>query len=221
MRILHIEPNSLTKQLTDSVTQEINCRICHVDNFSEAINQLKKQSFDAIFSTAEPEGRDATLFCEKIRQRDEIKYTPFVIYSKDLSAHLQVNCSERGVTELINQADLGEKVLDYYTRYTNTHSDIDGRVLVVEDSESQRIALHHLIETTGITVDSCGSVETACDLISKHHYHLIITDVFLSSEYTALELVSQVKNLSKPKNLSFIIAISSFNDASRRLELLN
>jgi CheY-like chemotaxis protein len=221
MKILHIEPGRSIAQLVAISLQDIDCQLTQVSNFTDAISQLKTQSFDVICSSNAPDGRDSTAFCAKLRERQELKYVPFLLYATDLKKELLIKCAECGVTELINKSELSEKLAGYIKRYQKVHSKIDGRVLVVEDSQSQKQYLDSLIRETGLTVEACSNVEEACYLLTQNHYHLIITDVFLSSEYTALELVSQVKNLPPPNNMAFIIAISSFDNASRRLELLN
>ena len=124
MKILHIEPGRSIAQLVAISLQDIDCQLTQVSNFTDAISQLKTQSFDVICSSNAPDGRDSTAFCAKLRERQELKYVPFLLYATDLKKELLIKCAECGVTELINKSELSEKLAGYIKRYQKVHPKI-------------------------------------------------------------------------------------------------
>jgi two-component system, NtrC family, C4-dicarboxylate transport response regulator DctD len=50
------------------------------------------------------------------------------------------------------------------------------RILVVEDEEHVRVLLHHVLASSGYTVDSVATAAAALQKLEARHYHLILTD---------------------------------------------
>jgi CheY-like chemotaxis protein len=50
------------------------------------------------------------------------------------------------------------------------------RILVVEDEESVRVLLHHVLLSAGFDVDSVSTMAGALARLDAHAYHLVLTD---------------------------------------------
>ncbi len=53
------------------------------------------------------------------------------------------------------------------------------RILVVDDEEQIRSMLTQMLENEGFTVDTAENGEVGMDLITKHDYDLVITDMIM------------------------------------------
>ncbi len=219
MNILHIEQSRSIAQLVDVAAKELGLQLHHVDNYVKAIAIIKDQPFDLVLACRSIDNRNSFDFCARFRQYHQL--TPFLVYASDINHKLQEEAATSGVTEIFPKMDLLDKLQDFVAAEKAQHEKISGNVLVVEDSPSQREFLTRLLQKEGLNVDSCDSVEQALTLVAKTLYNVIVADVFLSNEYSAFDLVTQVKRLPLPHSLAFFIAISGADDPARRLDLLN
>jgi CheY-like chemotaxis protein len=55
-------------------------------------------------------------------------------------------------------------------------SGLGKRILVVEDEESVRMLLHHVLLSAGFIVDSVSTMAGALAHLDAHAYHLVVTD---------------------------------------------
>jgi DNA-binding NtrC family response regulator len=77
-------------------------------------------------------------------------------------------------------------------------------ILVVDDEESIRLILQHWLSKTGHTVQVAESGRRACEMMKRHAFDLVITDV-LMPDGDGLDLIADVK---KSQPAARVLAIS-------------
>ena len=110
-----------------------------------------------------------------------------------------------------------------------SHSDIPlkpMRALVVDDSESSRVALYHTISNWNFDVDVCESAEQAIELVeksvdSKSHYELLIID-WKMTDINGFELLTLLHENAKTTSLlesALVLLITAYGgDVAQLIE---
>jgi two-component system cell cycle response regulator len=97
---------------------------------------------------------------------------------------------------------------------------LSGRVLLVEDSASVRAMVRGVLERTGLEVDLSADANRAWALFTEEQHDLVLTDVLLAEGTTGLELVRRIRHAQGRKSRTPVLAMSAFEDAVRKVELL-
>jgi CheY-like chemotaxis protein/HPt (histidine-containing phosphotransfer) domain-containing protein len=87
------------------------------------------------------------------------------------------------------------------------HAARRGRVLVIEDSEANRMVLGAHLEKLGCTVDAVDRGTEALRLVSQRNYDLILTDLLLPDMH-GLEVAREIRSLDRRTRPAPIVAIS-------------
>ena len=85
-------------------------------------------------------------------------------------------------------------------------------ILVVDDEQSMREFLRILLEKDGHTVQAAANGAAAIDLVDRHDFDLIITDIRMPG-MSGLELLAEVKKLRSELPVIMITAFASPEDA--------
>ena len=75
------------------------------------------------------------------------------------------------------------------------------RLLLVEDSEEQRLIVEQMllqIDSERYQVDSAATFTEALTFIQRHSYDMLLIDFYLDSPHTALDLMQEVRLLNLP-----------------------
>lgn len=95
---------------------------------------------------------------------------------------------------------------------------VDGRVLLVEDSDSQALLVAHLFDVMGLSVDRASTIDEAVALLAERSYRLAVIDIVLEDSKTGVTLLRHMRQrlgLSLP-----VLMMSAHRDLSRRLSAL-
>ena len=87
-------------------------------------------------------------------------------------------------------------------------------VLIVEDEQSIRDVLVELFETDGVRVSSAGTLEQAKQVLARHVFDLIVTDLRLGGRRDGGLQVMAAAGLLSPD--ATVIALTAFPDDANR-----
>jgi len=90
-----------------------------------------------------------------------------------------------------------------------------GRVLLVEDSEANRLILGAQLSRLGCTVDAVDNGAEAVRLVSQRRYGLVVTDLVLP-DMNGLEVAAEIRGLPGVKGQVPIVAVSGGTHPSDR-----
>ncbi len=86
------------------------------------------------------------------------------------------------------------------------------RVLVVEDSASLRHMLSVILRRVGCVVHAVAEGSEALSLLQQAHFDIIVSDLFLGSDLSGLDLAAAVRQIAP--HARFILASGSIEDVS-------
>lgn len=91
--------------------------------------------------------------------------------------------------------------------------DLERYLMVVDDEESIRTVLEIFFRKKGYMVDTGGTVEEACDLISKNVYDIVITDMKITSGDDGIRVLEKVKETHPETEVIVMTAHGSIENA--------
>jgi signal transduction histidine kinase len=131
----------------------------------------------------------------------------------------QTEAFSAGFTDIFNRhemADLGA----YLQRHQEKVRPVEGRILYIEDSISQQLSMMAFLKESGLEVDAYSDAESAWQAFQEGHYDLVLTDIVLPGAVSGLHLVHRIRRIGGDKGDIPIVAITGYDDPSRRVELL-
>lgn len=223
MNALIIDSSSSYQQLLCKLLESYEFAPIAVGTIEDATSALQQHHFDIICIAMKLADGDSLAFCRHIRQQDSCKHTPIFMLTSSKDAETNQLALEAGVTELFRKQDFSAFQLyleDLVERLSGQKTN-NGHILYIEDSASTAFLIGATLEDQGYQVDHYLSAEEGIEAFNNNYYDLLLTDVVLV-ELSGLAVVRAVRNSSseEKKNIP-IIAISSFNDNARKLELFS
>lgn len=218
MKVLIVDNVKLMQVIISNLFEDSNLEPVMEENGANAMCVLQQQDIDVICISMYLSDTDGVSLCKEIRQLEKYRYIPIILFTSEESPEILKKAMSSGVTEIFNKQDVHELV-SYIKRFTCQHQKIDAHILYVEDMLSQRAVTTAMFEEYGITVDDCASGEEAWVKIQSHDYDLIVTDIVLEGAMSGIGLVNLIRRLEGNKGDVPILAITGFDDISRRIEL--
>ncbi len=218
MKVLIAESDTQQREIIEELCHKLNYHSDSVSTVEAAIELCKTQSFDLIYTAHYLEDATGFELCRLIRNNQEALTTPIVLITKDSHQQFVEKAFSAGISETFAQHQL-EELETYFSRIGEHYQPIAGRVLVVEDSPTQRTVIISVLEAAGLDTDGCDNVDSAWQLFNQHNYDLIITDIVLEGSASGLHLVNKVRRLNNVSGETPIIVMSAYDDEKRRVEL--
>lgn len=219
--ILVVDKSEAYRQLLTGSLAEDNLEIVGCSNGAEALRKLGECHCRLVICTMVLDDMEGVELCLRMRQLKPGPHTPFVLATSSDSAQAARAALPAGVTEIFNKSAVNELVA-YVRHFLKSQCDpMQGHVLLVEDNLSQRRMQSELFKHWGLTVDACETAEEAWQKFEAQPYDLVVTDIVLSGVMSGLDFISRVRSLEDKRGEVPILAITGFDDASRRIELFN
>ncbi len=187
----------------------------------DALRLLASDKFiDFICSSYYLRDMEGSELCRQVRQRTKFSYKPFVLLTSVESQEILRDVLPAGVTDVFLKKDIAQ-LLAYIKRFPFWNARIEGRVLYVEDSRSQREVLQAMLEHHGMVVDAFASADEAWKQYQNQDYDIVLTDVVLEDSMSGLNFVNRIRRIPGRKGDVPILALTAYDDMTRRVELFN
>lgn len=219
-KILVVEDNKIFKCIFTEAFMDTEFDIILCDTGKDALEYIDKEYVDFICSAFYLRDMEGTELCSKVRTLTKHAYKPFVLLTSIVNDSLLKQALPAGVTDIFQKTEL-EQLLAFIKRFPFIDTKIEGRVLYVEDSKSQREVTQAILEQTGVIVDSFASAEEAWEYFLKYDYDVVVTDVVLEGMMSGLIFVNQIRRQIGGKGDIPILAVTAFDDKTRRIELFH
>lgn len=221
MNALIIDSSRSYRQMLCTLLNDSSINTIDVATIEEAHHALQQNRFDIICLAMKLSDGDSFEFCRNIRQQDLLKHTPIFMLTASKEAETNQLALSAGVTELFRKQDFAsfQLYLMGLVERLEDKSTVSASILYIEDSASTAFLITATLEDQGYSVDHYLTAEEGIDAFNDHYYDLLLTDVVLT-DLSGLAVVRTVRDSASPEKKSLpIIAISSFNDSARKLEL--
>ena len=221
MKVLVADNVKTFQQLVASLFDNTGLDVVVASSGTQCLQQLEHEYFDFICISMHLKGLTGVELIKQIRESSKHTYTPIILLTSEESSQLNNQAMAAGVTGIFNKTRDLDQLVAYIKRFTYQHQHIDGKILYVEDARSLRISTTEILEEKGLRVTSFSDAETAWEEFQKHEYDLVITDILLAGKMSGLSLVNNIRRMNDVKGDVPILAVTGFDDISRRIELFH
>jgi len=186
----------------------------------EAKQLISKNHFDFICVSMYLDDIDGIAFAQEVRRIKSYEHIPIVLFTTENSQDILKKAIFSGITDIFSK-DKIDDLINFISRVGKMNGKRGGRVLYVEDSVSQRKLVVAYLEEHGLTVDEFSRGDEAWIAFQENEYDLLITDIMLDGDISGVMLVNQVRRLADRKGDTPILAVTGFDNVSRRIGLLH
>jgi signal transduction histidine kinase len=219
-KVLLVDDSKTFQRLFQGALADCGCQLFVCNSGAEALELIGTRYIDFVCSSFYLRDMEGIELCQRVRQLTHFVCKPFVLLTSTESPDSLNRALPAGVTDVFNKRDVAQ-LLAFIKRFPVWNSQIDGRILYVEDSRAQRDFLRAMLEKHGLVVDAFPSAEEAWPHFLREHYDVVITDIVLDGLMSGLGFVNQIRRQSDTKGDTPILAVTSFDDRTRRMELFN
>jgi diguanylate cyclase (GGDEF)-like protein/PAS domain S-box-containing protein len=219
-KILLIDDSRTFQSLFHASLDRKDCELLVCNEGQEALTLIADHYIDFICSSFYLRDMEGVELCRRVRQLTQSASKPFVLLTSVDSPDALNKALPAGVTDIFHKNDV-EQLLAFIKRFPSSHTRIKGRVLYVEDSPSQRAVLKAILERKGLEVDAFASADEAWRNFQEQDYDLVLTDIVLDGAMSGLSFVNQIRRQTSSKGDTPVLALTAFDDKTRRIELFN
>ncbi|MBA6326646.1 diguanylate cyclase [Colwellia sp. MB02u-6] len=200
---------------TDSVSDE-----------KDAIALIQQNNYQLICVNKTLGSSDCRLFCSKLRASPATQSTPIIMLSALVEQDPE-SFMVSGITEIFSKNDISsfsDYVQSLSKTIDNSNFISDGRILYVEDSMSIANSTVPVLNKRGYEVSHITTGEEAIKLYDdeEQDFDLVMTDIILAGKISGTAVVRHIRGKEKKHKSPIpipILAMSSFDDSSRKLAL--
>lgn len=218
IKVLIIDSSTLFHEILNKVFLSMDMTPVFFDSAKDALTSLETEKFDCICLSMYIEDGDGISLTKTIRSINKQTFTPIFLLTSEESQDLYQRALASGVTEVFNKQNIIQ-LINFIQRFTLQQHNISGHVLYIEDSLAQQHLITKIFNEKGLTVDAFSSAEEAWHSYIHNDYDLVVTDIIVKGNMTGMALTNRIRRLGGEKGDVPILAITGFDDISRRIEL--
>lgn len=220
MSVLIAEPSKTGRHIFQQLVSRLGVQVTFTTTAHETMLEAGKNQYHMICLSQKLPDDEGVNVCAKIRQLDAYRAVTVLLVTPQKSSINYEIAFTNGVTQLIGRHEL-HRFVHALELMIERSKPLKGKVLVVEDSRSQAEYVSVLLKSMGLDVTIVGSGEQAIKTLAGESFVLAMIDVVLAGSMTGVELVDYIRTLPEPKNRIRVLAMSAYEDSSRRIKLFN
>ena len=220
MNVLLVDDANLYRAILGKNLAEIGVKLHFAATGKDALQLATNQHFDLVAISMQLGDMDGIELTQKMRVLPDLKHTPIIILTGSVSREVSEKAELTGVTEVFRKQDIGE-VVHFMRRFLARYRGLLGRVLYVEDSQSQRLAMSTQLREWGLQVDDFPNADAAWQPFVEGDYDLVITDIVLDGRMSGSRFVNRIRRQAGAQGDVPILAVTAFDTAARRIDLFH
>lgn len=221
MKLLCVEPSKTYCQLLVAAFSEAGIDVTFCGSGAEALDTINKTDhYDFVTISFYLQDMTAIELIKSIRLQSAYRFTPITLITSETDEGVLHRALAVGVTDIFKKDEI-ESLIVFLLRFKHKNEPVNGRVLCIEDSVSQRRVLQSQLESIGLYVDCCSTVEDGRQMFQSNPYDLVITDIVFEKDLGGIKLVNNIRRHETEKGDVPILAMSAYDDPVRRIEILN
>jgi len=218
MKVLIIDGASLFHIILQDTFSDTGIELVLCETVAEGVVQLERDNIDFICVAKHLSDGEGIAFTKLVRQKKGYSHLPVILFTSDETSLVYNDALAAGVTEVFHKKDV-QQLVNFISRFTLQQQPFSARVLYVEDTYSQQKVVTKMFESYGLQVDAYASGEEAWEAYLQKDYDLLVTDILLDGTMTGMSLINRIRRLNDQKGDIPILAVTAFDDASRRIDL--
>ncbi|MFT5161845.1 MAG: PAS domain S-box-containing protein [Alteromonadaceae bacterium] len=220
LKVLIAEPSKTGRHIFSQLIARLGVEVTFTTSAKETYQQVAAQDYNLICLSQKLPDDEGINVCASLRKIEQYKTTTVLLVTPQKSSINYDFAFSNGVTQLIGRHEL-HRFSHAVELLIERNKPISGNVLLVEDSRSQAEYVSMLLQNMGLEVVVVCSAEQAMKEMRTTTFNLAIIDVVLAGNMTGVELVDYIRALPEPKNSLRVLAVSGYEDSSRRIKLFN
>lgn len=218
--VLIAEPSKTGRHIFNQLVSRLGVKVTFTTSAEETILEARKHRYQMVCLSQKLPDDEGIHVCARLRKFEHYRTVTVLLVTPQKSAINYEDAFSSGVTQLIGRHEL-HRFVHALELMIERSKPISGKVLVVEDSRSQSEYISVLLKSMGLGVEVVSSGEDAIKALRENSYSLAMVDVVLAGSMTGVELVDYIRTLPEPKNRIRVLAMSAYEDSSRRIKLFN
>jgi diguanylate cyclase (GGDEF)-like protein len=219
LKVLIVESSRLFQTMLQDLMVRNGFEVITCHNAVTALQYVQQEDIGMVCAAYHLEDMDGISFTQKLRELPKGEQLRICLFTSEDDQELLKKALLAGATDIYNKNRFAQFVIYVQRLAQDCHKSIIGHVLLIDDSKSQRAWMKTLLENRGLDVDAFDNAEDALSAFNKHHYDLVITDIVLAGNMSGINLVREIRRTPTEKGQTAILAVSAYDDFSRRLEL--
>ena len=219
-KVLLVDDSKTFQMLFKAALADSDCDLLTCNSGAEALTVIADRYIDFICSSFYLRDMEGIELCRRVRHATKLASKPFVLLTSVDGLDDLARALPAGVTDIFHKNDVTQ-LLSFIRRFPSKNARLAGKVLYVEDGESQRALLKAMMEEKGLTVDAFATGDAAWLKFQSDDYDLVMTDIVLDGSMSGLALVNLIRRLPGARGDTPVLAVTAFDDKTRRIELFN
>jgi len=219
-KILLVEESKAYQGMFKSAFAESDYQLSICNSGQQALELIQNQYMDFVCSSYYLKDMEGVELCKSVRKMTKNACKPFVLLTSVESQDLLIHALPAGVTDIFQKRDISQ-LLAYIKRFPFQGQKSSGKILYVEDSRSQRQIVQAMLQARNLSVDAFASADQAWPQFLAGDYDLVLTDIVLDGMMSGLNFVNLIRRQLGSKGDVPVLAITAFDDSTRRLQLFN
>ena len=219
MKALIVEPSRMIRNVLVSLFSKNKVTAVAVETAAEALKELERERVDFLCFSMRLSDMTGIEFFFTAKQRNLIGKHPSVLLT---SSHDEIatQAAAAGITECFSKEERAV-FEDYVNRWAISGTALlSGDVLLLEDSSVQAAQLAKLLGALGLKSTLVSTGKEGIRMLSQQRFDLVLVDYMLEGTLTGLGVIREIRAMEGRTGTLPILAISSFDDIPRRVEML-
>lgn len=223
-KLLGIDPSSSLRAVLGQLGDESGMSVDLCASLAEAREHIAGTAYDLVISAAElPDGTHLDVL-SSVRGNSGMMLAPVLLLVAGRGENVVQEALDKGITEVFFKRDIDD-LARYIDSFSGSRPVKKGepntlRALVVEDDRSLGVYYKEILTQNGFIVDHVPSGEAALWEAEHRRYDFILVDLVLSGSCTGTQFLRRVREATHASAQAVAIAISAYDDETRRLEAL-
>lgn len=196
LKILVVDGSRVARKLISrALASEINAAtidITAVASAGEALEQLAIQRFDLITSALLLSDMYGIELCRQVRSSSAHRFTPFVLVTAEPHERLMKEGFGAGVTDYYDKTRGFKDFVDFVHSFAARYSRLFGKVLYLEDNDTEARVTAAIMEHHGLQVVRVRSAEEAIEVIDRS-FDLVVSDFFLEEDMSGGDFLHNLR----------------------------
>ena len=217
MKALILESSRLYRQLLENLLAQHGFDNDITDELKTARQLLAESAYDLLCLNQNLKDGTGLELVRECRADPRLKKIPILFFTSDPDLGKQL--LEIGVDAIIPKTNL-QQINDQIRHFIEHRLDPmlrEGRILLVEDSESIANLIRHALEQKGFRIDHFTAADKAWETFigevsygsDREAFDLVLTDIHVEGEMDGLELTRRIRHIDDARGFIPIIAITA------------
>lgn len=223
IKALIVDGSPIAREVTTGLYNQQVARVNILTSGTKGLAEAEIELFDLVCVAYSLPDMSAEHFCCQLRSLPGYEHATVIIFAAENDKVALKEAMLVGATDVVSKCNIEQLSQYLYRHVERLTRTLIGNVLLVEDTPSQQALIQSLLEQMGLDVDVCESAQCAWHNLQQieKQYDLVITDTILDGEMSGVTLVREMRGGLHETIEIPVLAMSSYDEKSRRIELLH